>query len=222
MKYSQPLLLLTFLAISVSAQTPPRATVQANGNASVSVTPDQAQINFSAITQAQTAQDAANQNATIAANIIMQVTQVLGTSGTIKTVSYSVNPNYSNGQNPTITGYTVTNTIQAMLNDLSITGKVIDTATQAGASRVDSLQFTLKDDTDARSQALKSATVKAKAKADAMAASVGLKTGGFLVIQESGAVVQSINTPGVAASTPIQPGNVSVTANVTISVELLQ
>lgn len=222
MKYLQSLLFLTFLAINLAAQTTPRSTVQATGNASVSVTPDQAQITVSAITQAPTAQAAADQNATVASNILMQVTQVLGSAGTVKTISYSVNPNYSNSANPTIVGYTVTNTIQVILNDLSITGKVIDTATQAGASRVDGLQFTLKDDTDARSQALKSATLKAKAKADAMAQSVGLKTGAFLVIQESGAVVQNIATPGIGASTPIQPGNVNVTGNVTISVELVQ
>ncbi len=194
--------------------------------ASVSVTPDQAQINVSAITQAVTAQDAANQNATIATNIQSQLAQALGTSGTVKTVNYSVTPNYTyhNDGTSVLNGYTVTNSIQVTLNDLTITGKVIDTATQAGASRIDGLSFSLKDDTDARSQALKAATLKAKAKADAMAASVGLKTGSFLVIQEYGAVVQPLTTiaaPG-ATATPVQPGQLNVTGNVTIAVELLQ
>jgi uncharacterized protein YggE len=212
--------------LPVMGQSPQRSTVQSTGTASISVTPDQAQINVSAITQAATAQDAVSQNATIATNIQTQLAQALGTSGTVKTVSYSVNPTYTYAKDgtATLTGYTVTNSIQVTLNDLSITGKVIDTATQAGASRIDSLQFTLKDDTDARSQALKAATLKAKAKADAMAASVGLKTGAFLVIQESGAVVQLLTPGGTAgtASTPVQPGQLSVTGNVTISVELLQ
>ena len=224
MKLICALLLITF---SVFAQAPQRATVQANGNASVSVTPDQAQINVSVTTQAATAQDAASQNATIATNVQAQLAQALGSAGTVKTVSYSVNPVYTYAKDgtATLTGYTVTNSIQVTLNDLSITGKVIDTATQAGASRIDSLQFSLKDDTDARSQALRAATLKAKAKADAMAASVGLKTGSFLVIQESGAVVQpltGIAAPGATATTPVQPGQLNVTGNVTISVELLQ
>jgi uncharacterized protein YggE len=217
---------LFFLAaISAIAQTPQRSTVQATGTASVSVTPDQAQINVSAVTQAATAQDAANQNATIATNIQSQLAQALGSSGTVKTVGYSVNPNYTyhNDGSSTLNGYTVTNTIQVTLSDLTITGKVIDTATQAGASRIDSLQFTLKDDTDARSQALRAATVKAKAKADAMAASVGLKTGSFLVIQEAGAVVQPLTLGGLpgASTTPVQPGQLNVTGNVTIAVELM-
>lgn len=226
MKLLRALLLVT--ALSASAQTPQRSTVQSTGTATISVTPDQAQINVSAVTTAATAQDAANQNATIATNIQNQLTQALGSSGTVKTVNYSVNPNYTYANNgtSTLTGYTVTNSIQVTLNDLSITGKIIDTAVQAGASRIDSLSFNLKDDTDARSQALKAATLKAKAKADAMAASVNLTTGAFLVIQESGAVVQPIISVGISApgatATPVQPGNLSITGTVTISVELSQ
>ncbi|HEY3835172.1 MAG TPA: SIMPL domain-containing protein [Bryobacteraceae bacterium] len=217
-----------FTALAAMAQTPaPRSTVQATGTATVSVTPDQAQVNVSAVTTAATAQDAANQNATIATNIQMQITQALGTSGTVKTVNYSVTPNYTYNKDgsSTLNGYTVTNSIQVTLNDLTITGKIIDTAVQAGASRIDSLVFTLKDDTDARSQALKAATLKAKTKADAMAASVGLTTGPILAIQEAGAVVNPITTvasPGATASTPVQPGNLSVTGNVTIAVQLSQ
>jgi len=216
--------LLFFSAISVLGQAPPRSIVQATGTASVAVTPDQAQITVSAITQSANAQDAANQNATIAANIQSQVAQVLGSSGTVKTIGYSVTPNYNypQGGSPILTGYTVTNTIQVVLNDLSIAGKLLDTATQSGASRIDGLQFTLKDDTDARSQALRAATVKAKAKADAMASSAGLKTGSFLTIQEAGVAVPVVVTAVGATSTPIQPGQLSVTANVTVAVEMVQ
>ena len=217
-----------FTALVASAQTPaPRSTVQATGTATVYVTPDQAQVNVSAVTTAATAQDAANQNATIATNIQTQIGQALGTSGSVKTINYSVSPNYTYNKDgsSTLTGYTVTNSIQITLNDLTITGKIIDTAVQAGASRIDSLVFTLKDDTDARSQALKAATLKAKAKADAMAASVSLTTGPILAIQEAGAVITPIITtgaPGATASTPVQPGNLNVTGNVTISVQLSQ
>ena len=218
--------LLVFAALSATAQVTPRAAVEATGTATISVTPDQAQINISAITQAPSAQDAVSQNATIAANIIGQVTQAVGSSGAVKTVAYAVSPNYTYPQNApaVLSGFTVTNTIQVTLTDLTITGKIIDTATQAGASRIDSLQFTLKDDTDARSQALRAATVKAKAKADAMAASVGLKTGNFFAIQEAGAVVQPMRLGATAgtAATPVQAGTLDVTGNVTISVELSQ
>jgi len=227
MKHVVSFFILALLAaLSASAQTNAPASVLATGTASVSVTPDQAQINVSAVTQAATAQDATSQNATIAANIIAQVTQALGGSGTVQTVNYSVSPTYTYPQNgtPILTGYTVTNSIQVTLNDLTITGKIIDTAVQAGASRIDSLSFSLKDDSSARAQALSAATVKAKAKAVAMAASVGLTAGSFITIQESGAVVQTPTLTGtapVATTTPVQVGTLTVTANVTISMTLM-
>jgi uncharacterized protein YggE len=221
-------ILAILMALGANGQTtPPQASVVANGTASISVTPDQAQINVSATTQAATAQDATSQNATITTNIISQITQALGGSGTVQTVNYSVSPNYNYPPNgtPVLTGYTVTNSIQVTLNDLTMTGKIIDTAVQAGASRIDSLQFSLKDDSTARAQALSAATVKAKAKATAMAASVGLTASSFITIQESGSnVVTPVLTPtaGVGATTtPVQPGQLTVTANVTISMRLM-
>jgi uncharacterized protein YggE len=208
--------------LSAYAQTGPPSTVVASGTASISVTPDQAQINVSAVTQAANAQDATSQNATIASNIISQVTQALGTSGTVQTVNYSVNPTYNN--QGTLTGYSVTNSIQITLNDLTMTGKIIDTAVQAGASRIDSLQFTLKDDSGPRAQALAAATNKAKALAGAMASAVGLQATSFITIQQSGASVATPTTVGTATptTTPIQAGSLTVTGTVTISMQLSQ
>jgi len=222
MKHALSFLILPILtALGASAQGPTRPSVVASGTASVSVTPNQAQIDVSAVTQAATAQAATSQNATIAANIIAQVTQALNGAGTVQTINYSVNPTYNN--QGSLTGYSVTNSIQVTLNDLTITGMIIDTAVQAGASRIDSLQFTLKDDSSARSQALAAATTKAKTLAAAMAAAAGLRIGPFITIQESGAVVATPTTLGVAApTTPIQPGQLTVTGSVTISMQLSQ
>ena len=210
---------------SVSAQTPTSVhpVVRANGDASISITPDQARIHVSVLTQASSAQDAASQNTSTTAIVIAQLTQTLGGSGTVQTVSYSVTANYTypQGAPPVLTGYTVTNSLEVVLNDLTLSGKVIDTAVQAGATRIDNLQFTLKDDSAARNQALRAATQKAKSKADAMAASLGLKLGNVLVIQESGAAVSTLTTtPTSFAATPILPGTLNVTGNVTIEIEI--
>ena len=197
------------------------------GDGSVAVTPDQSKINLSVVTQAQTAQDASSQNATVAAAVIAQVRTVLGTNGDIKTISYSLSPLYSyssNGDAPKLLGYTATNTIGATVNDISLTGRVIDTGVQAGATRIDFLTFTLKDDSPAKAAALKAATIRAKAKADAMAAALGMRTGAIYAIQEAGASVQPVlRAPTTTATTtPVVPGTVEVQANVTIEVELLQ
>ncbi len=154
------------------------------------------------------------------------MTQALGASGTVQTIGYSVNPVYATqGGNSVLTGYMVTNSIQATLNDLTLTGTIIDTAVQAGASRVDSLSFSLKDDTSARSQALAAATTKAKALATAMATAAGLQPGRFITIQEAGATVLTPTTLGSAptsSTTPIQSGQLTITGSVTISMQLTQ
>jgi uncharacterized protein YggE len=197
--------------------------VRAVGQSTVSVKPDLARIDFSVVTQALTAQDASSQNAARAASLISQL-QLFSPNVDIRTLNYSLTPNYTypgNGGLPTLVGYTVSNTIRLTTGDLGNTGALIDRGIQAGANQVSSLQFGLKDDQPARAQALRQATAQAKAHADAMAAGAGLHTGPFRSIQE-GVVVNTVNTPGVAApSTPIVSGSVDIEATVTIEVDLV-
>ena len=156
-------------------------------------------------------------------SVLAALRTVLGANAQLRTLSYSLNPNYSSGNNPVIIGYTATNTVEARLSDLSLIGRTIDTGIQAGANRVQGLQFALKDDQPVRAQALKLATIQAKAHADAMASGVGLKTGAVVAIQEgSTSSIQPLRT-GLAAptaTTPIETGSVDVRASVTLQVEL--
>src|SRR5947208_14458691 len=157
------------LSVAAQAQTPPRrAVVVAAGQGTVSVQPDEAKVQFSVVTQAVTASDAASQNATQVTAVLAALRSVLGPSANLKTLSYSLNSNYSHGNQPILIGYTATNTVQVTLRDLSLIGKVIDTGLQAGATRVQGVQFDLKYYQPTRARALKLATVQAKAHAGAM------------------------------------------------------
>src|SRR5204863_7749251 len=86
---------LTLGAAAITAQTPPR-TVQATGSATIYANPDQAQLDVGVVTSAATAQDSAQQNATVTTAVVTAVNGVLGPSGTAPTVSYYVTPRYSN------------------------------------------------------------------------------------------------------------------------------
>src|SRR3954469_19490994 len=107
------LLLALFTVAALSAQTPPRA-VQATGNATVLANPDQAQIEAGVVTNAGTAQDSAQQNATMTTAVLTAIKAVLGSTGTVQTVNYSVSPRYSTspGQPNVIVGYTTVNTVR--------------------------------------------------------------------------------------------------------------
>jgi len=205
-------------AIQVTAT----AGIQATGTANISVNPDQAQLTVGVVTQGNTAQDAAQQNATQTTAVINAVKQVLGMSGTLQTVGYSVSPRYSNTQTPVIIGYTASNTLQVTTMDLSLAGRLIDAASQAGANNVGSLSFGLQNPEPVVQQALTQASKTALAHAGAIAAGLNAKVGPVISAQEGSAVtpVYGAATAG-AAPTPIQTGTVSVSATVTINAQLI-
>jgi uncharacterized protein len=215
---------LTFFGAAAHAQRP--SFIRAVGSASVSIKPDQAQIQLAVVTTAATAQDASNQNANQVTAVLAALGTVLGPNANIKTLSYSLTPNYNNPQNapPVLTGYTASNTVMVTLTDLSLIGKVIDTGIQAGANRVQGLQFGLQDDQPSRAQALKLATAQAKAHADAMASGLGLHTGAAISIQEGSAVSVTpvVRAAAAQATTPVETGVVDVQATVTLEVAIAQ
>ena len=216
---------LLLAAGTLMAQTP--AAITATGNASISVSPDQAQVSVGVITSAATAQDAAQKNATQTAAVIDAVKAVLGPSGTIQTIGYSVYPRYGiaqAGQDAPIVGYYASNTLQVTTNDLSLTGRLIDSANQAGANSVSGITFGLQNSDPVRQQALTLAAKQALAHVAAIAAGLRATTGIVLGAQE-GSNVSPVVSAGVAAAstpTPVETGTVSVSATVTVSVQIVQ
>ena len=79
-------------------QTSTPGTILATGTATVNAHPDQAQVTMGVVTQASTAQEAAQQNAAQTTAVIAALKATLGTNGTVQTICYSVTPRYSNTQ----------------------------------------------------------------------------------------------------------------------------
>src|SRR5271157_3150317 len=189
--------LIVFLAVAAvsPAQTNAPGTVQATGTVTLSVNPNQAQLDVSVITQGTTAQQAAQQNATQTTAVINALNQVLRLTGTIQTVNYSVYPRYSTapGQNEVVVGYTASNTLRLTTDDLTLPGPLIDAANQA------------------------------QAHATAIAAGLGGKTGALVSAQEiASSSYPIVGTAGVSSTqTPVLTGTVSVSATVTITVQLM-
>lgn len=206
-------------------------SIRVTGEASVTVKPDQAEINIGVVTQAHTAQAAASQNAQKQDAVISQLRKLLGAGADIKTISYSLSPNYrypKEGGQPTIIGYTASNTVQVKTANLDQVGKLIDLGTESGANNIQSLRFTLKDETAARAQALREASIRARSKAEAIASALGLKIQRILRVEEGGSMVRpfvEMETTALraqAAPTPIEAGSIDVRATVTLTVEVAQ
>ena len=210
-------------AAILSAQATAAGTIQAQGSATLNVQPDQAQLSVSVSTDAATAQQAASQNGTQTNQVLNALKQVLGNSGTVQTIGYSINPRYSSGTNPTVIGYTAMNTVQITTSDLSLPGQLIDAASGSGATNVYGLTFGLHDPDPSRQQALTAATKQALAHATAIAAGLSGKAGPVISAQETGTtvpIVSPVQAVGAISSTPIVTGYVTVTANVTVTVQL--
>ncbi|MDB6087583.1 MAG: hypothetical protein JWN85_367 [Gammaproteobacteria bacterium] len=223
-------LLLLTAPVSAQQTASPLSSIRVTGDSLVSAKPDRVQIDIGVLTQAAQSQTAAAQNATRLEAALTALRKAVGPGADIKTVSYSLNPDYQyhpNGGEPTITGYTATNVVRVTLGDLAKIGSIIDTATQAGANRVEGIQFTLSDEQSVRSQALREAAQKARADADVLAGALGLKVVRILQVEENGSagpvrpVMFEARAMAAKAPTPIQPGSIDVGATVVLTVEVI-
>ncbi len=213
------LALIPLVASSLAAQTLPNGAIQGTGNATIAVNPDQAQLTLGVQTQAASAQAAASANAAQTSAVITALNALLGSTGALQTVGYSVYPTY-NSTGQAITGYTVTDTLQATTADLSLPGRLIDVATQAGATSIGGLSFGLKNPDPVKQQALTQAAKQAQAHVAAIAAGLSAKTGPLLSAQEATSVSSVAPGATAAAATPVITGTVNVSATVTINVQL--
>jgi uncharacterized protein YggE len=209
--------------------SPPSVTV--NGEAVITVEPDQAQIDIGVVTQAKSAPEAAKENAEKLARVMGAIKKLLGKGDEVKTASYSLNPNYRypQGGKPEIVGYTATNVLHIKTDTLDNVGKLIDAAMQSGANTIQRLLFTLKDEQSAQLQALRLAVAKAKAKAEEMANALGLKVVKILSVTEAERGIRPIAMPqprvtqmeaAVAAPTPVEAGTIEVRSSVSLTAEI--
>jgi uncharacterized protein len=220
------------LVATVGAQQQaPVSSIRVTGDARVTAKPDRVQIDIGVTTRAAQSQDAAAQNARQVDAVLAAVRKAAGPGAVLKTISYSLNPNYQyhpNGGEPTIDGYTAVNVVQVTLDELGKIGAVIDAATQAGANHVQGIQFTLRDQDAVRAEALREAALRARGEADVLAAALGLKVLRVLTVEENSPRVVPVRVfagapramAAAAPATPVEAGTLDVTADVTLSVEV--
>jgi uncharacterized protein YggE len=219
----------TAAAMHVAAQSVEdrRRTIQTTGEAVVTAEPDRARIDIGVTTQAQTSQTAAGQNAARSQAVIARLRSIVGQSGEIRTVGYSLTPNYTyprEGGEAKLIGYTANNTVRVTLDDLGKVGPVIDAAAEAGSNQIQSLQFMLKDERPTVDAALRQASQNARRKADAIADALRLRIIRVINAAESSSSPVPIREGFVmraqAAQTPIEPGTIEIRASVTLTVEI--
>jgi len=202
-------------------------TINIAGTGTVTVSPDKAVVYLGVQTQSADATTAQQENAEKMDRIIAALKDAGIAEDDMETSGYSMYPlrSYETDE-PTITGYVVSNRLMVTVTDIDEVGDIIDTAVNAGANEVQSVSFTLSDDArqDARAQALENAVEAARSDADTLAGILDVTLLGPVEVTTSGgSVVTPYPVPYAAVeeagyemrkSTSILPGDISVTAYV--------
>ena len=239
MSYTAIVLCVLTLSVGAAFGAPPEEpsakqgppSIRVTGEAVVTANPDQARIEIGVVSQAESAQAAASQNAQRLDSVLNDLRRVLGNSADIKTISYSVSPNYRyprEGGKPTIVGHTANNVVRVKIDDLSLVGKVIDTATQSGANSIQRLQFTLKDEQKVQAAGVESGRGDRSCQSGFDRFGSGSQGERILLVEEAGGTMPVIQERAfamakmdAAAPTPVEPGTIDIRAVVTLTVEVV-
>jgi hypothetical protein len=209
-----------------------RPTIQVTGSASVTVPADRARVTFAVESREQSAQGTSQANAA-AMTAVLSALHGAGFQGLhIDTYGYSLSPVYTSVANQDgsrvqrIDGYRALNNVRATLTDLSAVGKLIDTATAAGANRVSGISFEASDPEQAQQKALAEAVRRAREQARTIAAALDRELGPPIEVS-GGAQTPTPPRPmmfaaaaRMEAETPIEAADQTVSASVTITFAL--
>lgn len=213
------IIIISFLTSSVMAQN----TIKVTGKALVSVINSQAQISASVITEDSSADVAVTSNSEKIQAIIDALAGIGINHDSVQTGGFSFAPVYDwdNGQQNFI-GYKVNNSVIIEISDSSTVGPVIDLIIDAGASRVNGVNFIQGDLSSAQQQALIAATADAKAKAETLAQASSIELGSPIHIEHVTNRYNPYISEGVTATSPssgdtvILPGSDNISATVVI------
>ncbi len=206
-------------------------TLNVNGVGQVYLTPDIAYINIGVNTQSASASEAVATNKEQSNAVIESIKSAGVDAKDIHTTNFSIwsNPTYDEFGLVSGTAYVVDNTVNVTVRDLDGLGDLLDSAVNAGANSIYSIQFDVADKTAAVKEARASAVEDAKTQALELAEAAGVSLVEIQTINfyESSPVAYFEGKGGGGgmatdvAAVPIQPGQlaISVTVNLMYSIK---
>jgi uncharacterized protein YggE len=218
--------LVTFPALA--AETPP-ATISVMGEGRVEAAPDMATVALGVQTDADTAAAAMAENSTKLAAVIEGLKAAGIEPRDIQTSGLSLGPRYDYGKQdgtpPTVVGYTASNMVTVRVRALDTVGTVLDGVVSGGANTLNGLSFGLADDRPLMDEARTEAVADAAAKATLYAKAAGVTLGRVMTIAEAGGYAPPRPLAmeagfAKAADVPVAPGELAVTASVSVVYEI--
>ncbi|MGB2905514.1 MAG: SIMPL domain-containing protein [Candidatus Aminicenantaceae bacterium] len=202
------------------------STLDISESASVAAPANLVRIAFAVESNASEAGEAVRMNAEQTDALLKALKKAIGREDRLETSGYSLNPVYGRGNTQVTSGYRVRNTVTLTSKEVEKAGVFIDAATGAGANRIDSLSFAHDQAEKLKDQAAVKALEKAVKTAERLAAAAGMRVVRVVNIDYSspGPGVRFsravLAETGAGAPTPIEAGELSVSATVRMTFEI--
>ena len=216
----------------MSGSYAPAHTIMVSAQGKTTATPDLAEVSFSVVTQGKSPADLSNTNNDKMTAVMKFVKSQGIADEDAKTTAYDLQPNYQydrNTQRNYIVGYTLTQTVEVKIHDLTKVASVLAGLAPLGVNQIGGVNFTFNDPDGITAIARADALAKAKAKAAEMAAEAGMSLGSVVNLSESNyfpmAKVYGMGGYAAAESVapslpPISAGTQDITDTVNVTYEL--
>lgn len=210
-----------------------RQTIQAMGDAEMTVMPDEASVYLQAQTKALTATEAKDENSKMMEAVLENLDNIGIPKEDIETQNFNIYEDFDwkDGEQ-TSKGFIASNSIKISTEDFDKVGEIIDAGADEGAL-INSINFELsnKQENEYKAMALAEASQDAKMKAESIAQGLGKGLGDLVSVASSDfgwtpypiykgmATVEDAAEARIAA-TNIEPQTLDITASVTVVYEI--
>jgi hypothetical protein len=200
-------------------------TVTAEARASAK--PDIATVAAGVVNEAPTAEAALAENGRRMTAVLAAIRRAGVADRDVQTSQLSIQPQmvYAENLPPRVTGYQATNTVSVKVRNMANVGRVVDAIVAQSGNQLNGVSFGLDDPDAALDGARAEALKRARARGELYAQAAGLRLHRIVAISESGGVEPPRPMPMLAmaraeGATPVAPGEVQLTAAVTVTFEL--
>jgi uncharacterized protein len=213
----------TWFAAPALAQTVPPPAISVTGEATVSVAPDQAQIDGGVTSDAKTAREASEANNAAMGKVLLALKGAGIEEKDTQTSRLSLQPQYAPNRTGTspITGYRASNRVTIRLRDVTKVANVIDVLVGAGANDIGGINFTVSQPSKHLDEAREKAVADARRKAEIFAKAAGVTLGEPISIsEETGAPAPMFRgkmAAPMAAGAPVAQGEETLSVSVNVS-----
>ena len=210
-----------WLAAPAMAQAPPPA-ISVTGEATVSVPPDQAQIDGGVTSDAKTAREASDANNAAMGKVLLALKGAGIDEKDYQTSRLSLQPQYApnrSGPSPVV-GYRASNRVTVKLRDVTKVAGIIDVLVGAGANELGGINFMVSQASKLLDDIREKAIADARRKAEIYAKAAGVTLGEALNISEEGSappVFRGKMMAPMAAGAAVAQGEETLSVSVSVS-----